>query len=264
MKCINCKNEIANGSVFCNFCGTTQTSSPSSEAARGELLSKLSYVMTESAKCNPAYESFNNIQQDIDYLASKTWHNKLWKLPFFLGLPFAIILTILMMPSVQQSATANETEQLLATPYDWKYATLFAAWFLLWFSLIFIGIFRVRRKYRKNQKRIDELTSRQSVYTDLVTQIYNEANISDFYPRLYFYEYAASCIYTYIFNRQADSLKEAMNLYENHLHQVRMEQGMSEQLAALQRAERLLTRIDANSRAAAASASIAAIGSFIR
>lgn len=260
MKCINCNREIANGSVFCNFCGTTQTTASSSDTARDELLNKLNYVMAESAKCNPAYESFNNIQQEIDALSSKKWYNKLWKLPFFMGLPFAIALTILMTPSTQQGA-ANEAEPFT---YNWTFAMLFAAWFLLWFSLIFIGKLRVKRKYKKNQKKINTLVSRQAVYIDLVSQIYSEAGISDFYPRTYFYEYAASCIYTYIFNRQADSLKEAMNLYDNHLHQIRMEQGMSEQLAALQRAESLLTRIDASARSAAASASIAAIGSFIR
>lgn len=259
MKCINCNREISDSSNFCVHCGTQQQLD--NHSGREALLNALHHVNTEAAKCTPYYDIYNSLERDVDRLSRLRWSNRLWKLPFFLGLPFAFAFSILSLPSAQRDMNSDGGAH---GSYNFIFIILVAAWLAIWISLIHVGNRRVSKKNEDNQRKISELVSQQSDILLKVTKNYNNAGISDFYPKAYFYEYAASCIYTYILNRQADNLKEAMNLYENHLHHLRMEQGMNKQLESLQRAEALLTRIDANSKAAAVSSSIAAIGSFIR
>ena len=58
---------------------------------------------------------------------------------------------------------------------------------------------------------------------------------------------AVECMYAYFVNRRADSLKEAINLYEEELYRMRQEQR-SEQMVALQRQQNsALNNISASS-----------------
>lgn len=66
-------------------------------------------------------------------------------------------------------------------------------------------------------------------------------------PENYRYLMAVECMYAYFVNRRADSLKEAINLYEEELYRMRQEQR-SEQMVALQRQQNsALNNISASS-----------------
>lgn len=66
-------------------------------------------------------------------------------------------------------------------------------------------------------------------------------------PENYRYLMAVECMYGYFVNRRADSLKEAINLYEEELYRMRQEQR-SEQMVALQRQQNsALNNISASS-----------------
>ena len=55
------------------------------------------------------------------------------------------------------------------------------------------------------------------------------------FPRDYWYEYALTMMLKFVVNGQADSWKEVVKEYENHLHQMRMEENARQTLDEIKR-----------------------------
>jgi len=86
--------------------------------------------------------------------------------------------------------------------------------------LILILIFR-QKKY---QGKIKEYESQVSDLRKKAEEAMDEFKAALFIPNDYCYEYAVSTMLQYIINKRADSWKEVVALYEEHLHRMTMEE----------------------------------------
>ncbi len=250
MLCNNCGSEISNGSSFCNICGAKQLAvhSQLSQPDRENLLRNLNRVHNEAVKCTPYYAENASLQNYIDTTANKTYTSNSWKPVFFIGLAPAILSVITLLGKL----TGDGINEFGSWISDIFLASLIPGiWLFLWIFLRKNGQEKIRRKTEADRQGIESARQRQAVLADSVSAIYQASGVSDFYPPKYFHVDAVNYVYDCISNYRADSLKEALNSYEEYLHRMRMEQAQSEQLKALQRAELLLRRIEINSAAAA-------------
>ena len=98
---------------------------------------------------------------------------------------------------------------------------------------------RVREKaqIRMNSK-ISEYEEKRSYLQKEVDNAFNKffAVIEPYkFPRDYWYEYALTIMLKFVENRQADSWKEVVGLYEEHLHRLRMEDSARQTLDEIKR-----------------------------
>lgn len=117
---------------------------------------------------------------------------------------------------------------------------LFSAMGWIWVVVAFVGI---RFYYKKKNESIAARNAQilvdnerikaqeQTVLAELQQiQIAYREKIGSWYPSTYCYAEAAQFFYEVISNYRADNMKEAINLYENTLHQRRMEDNQKQML----------------------------------
>lgn len=79
---------------------------------------------------------------------------------------------------------------------------------LLYFLFVWLAIY-VNKKITKNKDKINEIKRRLADLNEEVTPVY--------IPRTYINDYALSKLKSYFSNRRADTLKEALNLFEDEM-----------------------------------------------
>lgn len=109
----------------------------------------------------------------------------------------------------------------------------------------------------KYRQMIDEISD--EIYRLTVE---NEAAISQI-PRDYRYYDAVAYFEHVLANEQAESMKEAINLFEEHLHRQRLEQNSAILLEQAQRQSQMLSNIERSSNAAAQNSGMAAAFSIL-
>lgn len=90
-------------------------------------------------------------------------------------------------------------------------------------------------------RREDDLKASR---TTLNTYIANNFKLVMEIPERYRYYHAVSCFVDYISSSRSDTLKEAINLYEEEMHRKRMEMGQQELLAMQKEQQRTLDSIN--------------------
>lgn len=116
---------------------------------------------------------------------------------------------------------------------------------------------KVYRKIKIKNRSEDETTAKalkknEELYTEISEEIeqvsfqYNDAIAA--IPRDYRYYYAVNFFENVLINGRADSMKEAINLYENHLHQMRMENANQRLLLMNEQQSRMMSEIERNTR----------------
>lgn len=109
----------------------------------------------------------------------------------------------------------------------------------------------------KYRQEIDEISD--EIYRITVA---NEAVIGQI-PRDYRYYDAVAYFEHVLANEQADSMKEAINLFEEYLHRQRLEQNSAILLEQAQRQSQMLSNIERSSNAAAQNSGMAAAFSIL-
>lgn len=134
---------------------------------------------------------------------------------------------VLLFPAIIPSffiggLIAYPNEQLFIKSVVFSYPFVF----LFLFGIIFIIILITRKSnLNKSQIRINSINYNiASAENQLSDTIKNSWQTLSVLPRDYCYFFAANYIYNVLINRRADSLKEAINLYEEQLHRWKMEQ----------------------------------------
>lgn len=100
-----------------------------------------------------------------------------------------------------------------------------------------------------NRKKIQEKQAELTKNVNILNQIIHEnyAGLTAV-PEAYRYTYAVSTMLSYVDAMRADSMKEAINLYEEELHRMRMEQGQQQIIAIQQEQQQTLASINHYSR----------------
>lgn len=131
----------------------------------------------------------------------------------------------------------------------------------------FLMFFIQSRHTKKTKKYYDKKISGIQAEINLLqseTQFIYESNshLFSFIPEYYRYPIAITYFYQALINGRADSLKEAINLFEEQLHRWKIE-NYQQQLLEIQNQQKVyLEKINHNSKVAAAASTIAAINTF--
>lgn len=111
---------------------------------------------------------------------------------------------------------------------------LLAAVFISWLIIHPIVKYRTKKQIENDHTadiKIAEIFKCAQAEEATIKQIYlNNRAIIDFFPPNYRYSYAMQKIYKILLNRRADTLKEAINVFENDEHNIRMESRMNSML----------------------------------
>ena len=228
--CAACGAEISDeGARFCESCGKLLLDE-GTLTARERLLLRLEDVMRTARQCTPYYASFNNLQQQIEMEASRSYENTRWKKVFRIGLPVALIIGIPFLLFMDQPGYLPTALPVWLLIGGWIYACV-----------------RIRAKDEKNlawQQRqgaesVKRWREQQQKLLLRMEEIYQQSEIKDFFPQEYLYEDAVSRIISYIKTGRADTMKESLNLYESEMHRIRLEESQKQQFAAIQLGNKL-------------------------
>lgn len=232
--CSSCGKLISDSAKFCPECGAQVIMSfekaEFQDQERKGLLAKLEIVREVAIRCKPHYEAYNRWQRAMDIAVSKVYENKEWKIPFFIGLPFAIIFGFSSCVFIGQPGSFAVMIPVFL---------LIAGWIILCVSIRSSTEKKNEQQRAINNKTFYDAKIQQQRILDVISDIYDKSEISDFFPQEYLFEDAVNRIIMLVKTKRADTLKEAINLFEEELHRLRMEESQNQQLAALRRSEAL-------------------------
>lgn len=212
MFCQNCGNELADGAAFCPSCGTAQNNAAVSlskgvAAAAGAanvaderkqvlaVMDNSFSVMTSIKQKENEIEEMEALIEEGEYKARKRYI----VLAIFLG----SLVPVTLAP-IFRAIGGESIGGLLAM----------AAWIGV------VVLFIMRRK--KYLKQVEESTKNKQSYETTLQSLKNDQALS-WLPYDYRDSTSFTYLYTYLTNMRANSLKEAINLYETEKHQARLE-----------------------------------------
>lgn len=254
MFCNSCGATIDGQAAFCPSCGAQQAKdiqTVQTQPVRQALLDDMEKVYRVASECTPHYAAFNQWQSCIEGLSRRRYENKAWKTLLYVGLPFAIIFVPI---AISMGA--------FAPGYLFMVLFLVAAWIV---SVIAIKIGTKKKNEERvlaDQKQMQNGLEQQRRIMDLINTVYGSSGIAGIFPQDYLYEEAVGQCYQYIKNLRADSIKEALNLYEENLHRVRLERIQTEQYSTLLRAEALQQQTASAATFAAVMSGLSFVRSF--
>lgn len=204
MFCQNCGNELADGAAFCPSCGTAQNDAAVSlskgvVAAAGaanvaderkQVLAVMDNSFSVMTSIKQKENEIEEKEEQIEKALSKARKRYiiLW---FFLGLMVCCVLE-----SIIGTALAS----------------------LIWVGFIAFGVWNMINK----KKEAKTLTAEKQTLENTLVSLKNDETLS-WLPYDYRDSTSFTYLYTYLTNMRANSLKEAINLYETEKHQARLE-----------------------------------------
>ena len=204
MFCQNCGNELADGAAFCPSCGTAQNDAAVSlskgvAAAAGaanvaderkQVLAVMDNSFSVMTSIKQKENEIEEKEEQIEKTLSKARKRYiiLW---FFLGLMVCCVLE-----SIIGTALAS----------------------LIWVGFIAFGVWNMINK----KKEAKTLTAEKQTLENTLVSLKNDETLS-WLPYDYRDSTSFTYLYTYLTNMRANSLKEAINLYETEKHQARLE-----------------------------------------
>ncbi|MBQ7973212.1 MAG: hypothetical protein IJ291_07145 [Lachnospiraceae bacterium] len=125
-------------------------------------------------------------------------------------------------------------------------AILLILFFLVGSILLFVlnGILNKKRK-QKLAVRLKEEEEKLKLNIDEMNQIINDnKDVLFVIPEKYRYAHAVAFMLEYLQTLRADNFKEAINLYEEEMHRIRMEQGQQQIILIQNQQQRALNSIN--------------------
>lgn len=242
MFCVRCGNAVNENEFFCNMCGTKINQSLESinknyfDSERrlsiieySELINKLAFNLQEFEISNNEYIKNEKRYKDIEKSIVPNRRAKRILIP--LGIAFVYY--------------------LLSGTFIFKYNLLHAiicifTTFSVWLGTLLILIFVVKDPSKGTAKIINECKKKmeetQNRCAEIVKAIYPQ--LQHFVPKDYWYSSALFTMASYFRNGRAHSMKEAINLYEEEMHRLRME-NMQEQVLRQNQKQTTYTAITA-------------------
>lgn len=136
-----------------------------------------------------------------------------------------------------------KSELVLVFPFIAAFAVIIAVWKPI--DKLFAGKSPVPEWEAEKNRRLQELAERIEYVASSNIEAINAL------PRDYRYYYAASFLEQALANYRADSMKEALNLYEDHVHKLKMESYQAENLRINQEQAGMIAEIERNTHQSA-------------
>ena len=121
------------------------------------------------------------------------------------------------------------------------------------FTVYFFATKNKKVNKLSNSDVVKKTNSQQDAILDKIDEVYNKSCIAGIYPQKYLFSDAVEYCYTLIEDMRADSIKEAINLYEEIMFRERIEQSQVDAMDAL----RSIDKETAKTRKAAQFAALA-------
>lgn len=213
MRCRQCGAESSCG-IFCTFCGARLSGENSAvqDHERQELLALLSRVCTVAEKCAPYFDNYNQLEREIEICYYRRYENKTWKKIFYIGLPFAILLALPVLLFLGSFELTGGIKGYLTVALP--VAALIAGWIIACIMVKNNGESINRQMFEDDQRRIEEACEQQDRIEKEIRSIYSKSGLAQSYPIEYLNIDTVKEIYSYVSSMRADTLKEAINLYE--------------------------------------------------
>lgn len=217
MKCRQCGAEISGGK-FCAYCGARlrDVSAAEPDHKRKELLALLMKAHSLAEKCAPYFDEYHYLEGIVDVCSYRKYENKTWKIIFWVGLPFAILFGTPMLLFMGSFALTGGLGGYLSVALP--VFAMIAGWIIACIRVRNSGEKRNQRLFAHDQRQIQKARERQEQLAKEIQRIYDESGISQDYPIEYLHIDAVNEIYAYVNARRADTLKEAINLYEENCY----------------------------------------------
>lgn len=123
---------------------------------------------------------------------------------------------------------------------------------------------RMRKKHEETETQIDEMKSQMEEISKEIYRVTTEnQELINLMPRDYRYYDAVAFFENALANGRADSMKEAINLYEEYIHRQNMELNGRQMLEQSRMQSAMLANIEQSSREAAINSGIAATFSIL-
>ena len=147
----------------------------------------------------------------------------------------------------------------------WNVGVYIVCSFIASFGVYFFLKRRVQTKQdvenREESQQVD--TKIAAISREIYNYTVQNQAVIDVLPRDYRYYDAAEFFESALANGRADSMKEAINLYELHLHQLQMESNSRQMLEQQRMQSNMLANIEASANSAAMNSGIAATFSVL-
>lgn len=130
-------------------------------------------------------------------------------------------------------------------------------------ALIFAGIRVIESMKQKVKAEVREIKQEQKPLLEEIDEIYLSSDLKGKYPQKYLFEEAIEYCYSVVEDMRADSVKEAINLYEDELYKTRLEAMQRSAEKAQREAAESLRNIEAEAGKTRKAAQFAAVASGI-
>lgn len=200
---------------------------------RNQLLSLFVEIRRVGLLCNPLYQQYADIEEEKRQARSK--NPTLAVLGIVMGVG-------LLVAGIWPIAIGN-----LSSNFGFEWGVFFfcvlllaGGCFLVYYCVKKIRSIQLAKEGVSNA--IDKLNQRQLIILDHIDKIYNESSIAGIYPQKYLFPDAIEYCYTLINDMRADSIKEAINLYEDIMYKERIEKSQREATETLKSIDRETTK----------------------
>ncbi len=188
---------------------------------RDELLNKLSSAIEPARKIDDAYRKYQ--EKDYKFNSYKTGTSGgaivLAILLHIFVVPVVCLIIAFIIGGIQDSGSAFGNAFLIL-------------WILSVAFTIFIFVMSKRNKVNTKQNLANQRDNAYDKYQERLKKYYNKLT---FLPPDYRYLDAVESFYRYVNNSRANDIQQAMNLYEEEMHRLRMENSQAAMLREQQR-----------------------------
>jgi len=221
MYCNQCGKEIAEQSIFCNFCGARITTRDISSDSRSsatlmvsddsqleKMIGNLGYLIKPIKNMEAYYAQYNTFEKRVKSWETSNTFFEILGISLLIGGGVSFVISLF-------SNIYLDTEGVFNTLFK------------ICFVIVFIVSYRIYGKRVNNKKK--EMIEKNKIEANryyesgqkIMRQVYPLLN--ETLPQQYWYSHAIEHIYTYLKNYRASSMKEAINLYEEEMYRIRME-----------------------------------------
>ncbi len=224
MFCQNCGKEISEDTKFCPACGTAVNQAGTIVEVK-EQKEVAENLVNDLQKCNSYFSQISNVYRlqniGINLVNNATWCKKVKD-----SYVSSIVFLILGIGGALFTIPPILNEPLL----------LLGLWEVLVFELVFFIAGLVQFSiYGKHRKTLEYYKANMPLWNDSISKHYQ--NYKDCPLPIEFSDpVAISSIISYLKSKRADSLKEAINLYEDECHKAQVIIELQEMKAAAKQA----------------------------
>ncbi len=285
-KCTNCGMENDDKAAYCSGCGSpletsttvatkatnlaaSNVESPANQADYGAMLTteKRTWWVENLKHCADILNQYDQMEKSIvrerqyvkQYKGKKySFFRSFW--PFLIIAIFTFYCGLIFIPAII-GGTKDSTLTAVA---------LLAIMAILTILVIVGGVFLARLMTNSSNKKLEKYVQERETKIKEVekkeNQLMDDAfwNFMDSFPQKYQYAIAMTNIAGYFENLRADSLKEALNLYEEQLHRWKLEQSAMQAVQLQQQQMRELKSIRKTSSVSAGASVFTAVHTILK